>query len=51
MYDWSWHRVVSGSSPRVTTKDAFDAEPSAFEDYVFEHRLHHVLATGRRIAA
>ena len=35
----------------MTTKDSFDAQPAAFEDTVFEHRLHHILAAGGRKAA
>lgn len=31
----------------MAAKDTFDAEPGAFENTVFEHRFHHVLATGR----
>lgn len=35
----------------MATENTFDAEPSAFEGSVLENRLHHVLATGRRITA
>ena len=31
----------------MTAEDAFDAEPAAFEDTVFEDRFYHVLAAGR----
>ena len=35
----------------MTAADTFDAEPCAFENAVFEHGLHHVLAASRRKAA
>ena len=35
----------------MAAEDAFDAKPSAFENTIFEHRLHHVLAARRRITA
>ena len=35
----------------MATKDALDAEPSAFENTVLEHRFDHRLAAGGREAA
>ena len=35
----------------MAAEDAFDAEPSAFEDSVFEYRFDHVLAASRCVAA
>ena len=35
----------------MAAEDAVDAKPSALDNTVFEHRLHHVLAARRRIAA
>ena len=35
----------------MTAADTFDAEPRAFENAVFEHSLHHVLAASRCKAA
>ena len=35
----------------MAAQDALDAQPAAFEDPVFEDGLHHILATGRGIAA
>ena len=46
-----WNGVVAGAAPGVAAEDALDAEPGAFEDTVFEHRLHHILAAGRCISA
>ena len=44
-------RIVTGAAPWVTTADAFDAEPTAFEDTVFEDGFHHVLAARRCVSA
>ena len=46
-----WNGVVAGAAPGVAAEDTLDAEPGTFEDTVFEHRLHHILAARRRIAA
>ena len=35
----------------MTAADTFDAQPAAFEDAVFEHGLHHVLAARWGITA
>ena len=35
----------------MATQDAFDAQPSAFEDAVFQYCLDHILAACRREAA
>ena len=43
--------IVTGTAPRVTTKDPFDAQPTTFENAVLENRLNHVLTAGRRVAA
>ena len=50
-YYVSRHRVIAASAPRMTAADTFDAEPRAFENAVFEHSLHHVLAASRCKAA
>ena len=43
--------VVSRAAPGVAAEDAFDAEPAAFENPVFEYCLHHILAARRRVTA
>ena len=43
--------VIAGSSPRMAAQDAFDAEPAAFENTVFEDRFDHILAAGGGVAA
>jgi hypothetical protein len=35
----------------MAAQDALDAQPSAFEDAVFEDGFHHILTAGWRIAA
>ena len=44
-------RIVAGTAPWMAAQDALDAQPAAFEDAVFEHGFHHILAARRRIAA
>ena len=43
--------IVAGTTPGMASQDTLDAQPTAFEDAVFEDRLHHVLTASRRVAA
>ena len=51
MIDNLWHGVVTGTTPGMAAQDTLDAQPTAFEDTVFEDRLHHVLTASRCVAA
>ena len=43
--------VIAGTAPGVTAANAFDAEPAAFEDAVFEDGFDHILTACRCISA
>ena len=43
--------VVTRAAPWMASANAFDAQPTALEDAVFQHRLHHVLRAGGGEAA
>ena len=50
-YSLSRNGVITGTSPGMTTEDAFDSKPTSLEDSVFENRFDHVLAASRRVPA
>ena len=43
--------VVTRAAPWMASANALDAQPTALEDSVFQHRLHHVLRAGGGEAA
>ena len=47
----SGNGVVTGAAPGMAAADAFDSQPAAFENTVFEDGLHHILAAGRGVPA
>lgn len=49
--DYLGHRVISAWMKRVTSADAFDAKPTAFENTIFHYRLRGIFAAGRFEAA
>lgn len=38
-----WNRVVSTTSPWMTTKDSLDCQPPTFKNTMFHHRLNGIL--------
>ena len=50
-FNYLWHGVITGATPGMAAQDALDAQPTAFEDTVFEYGFHHILAASRRVAA